>query len=223
MFTVSDLTTPVLYDFYRGSGAPIFRTYTPNSLRTSAPLYRIRSSRIKYKFVITRFIDCASFTWKNDTGIVEGSQEIIINLDFVNNNLDVNYSTETVRDVIVDGVTVSTNLVRSANTWIDSCTDSKRIDNYSIVNKVIIGGIVYDRFIGESSPVTLEQRFFEYQKNNNLIRIQTPDDTFYIGNQPMKVYGSAALGSDLSVLSEALEEYDTFTTNSGIQQGIYDF
>ena len=220
MFTVSGLTSPVLYDFYRGSGAPIFRTFIPNSLKTSAPLYRIRSNYIKYKFVITRTTDCAGLEWVSDN-VVQGSQEILINVDFTSETVSVRCGVELFEERTVNGETVTTDLIQSANTWLQNCMIARLIQNYSVVNKVMLGGIVFERFIGDSSPVSLDENFFEYQRENNIIRLQTPSDTLFVGNQPMKIYGSAALGSDLDISAGAVGSYDTFTTNTGIQQGVF--
>lgn len=223
MFTVSGLTSEPEVDFYRGTGAPTFRTFTPNSLRTSLPAYRIRSNRIRYKFVITRQTDCAGFLWTNPTNIIQGSQEITINIDFEGGNAtDVTCGDATVNSIEVNGKTVSTPLTQSANTWLETCTVARLIKNYSIINKVILGGITYEQFIGDSSPATLPERVFQFQKSSGTIRLQTPTETLYIGNQPIKIYGSAALGTALDIGVANPFVYNTILRNNGINQGIYE-
>lgn len=207
MFTVSGLPSTGPFDFYRGSGAPVFRTFQTATTRTSAPAWRIRSNAIRYKFVITRETDVSTFLWTNPTGTVIGSQEITIDITTFN---DIQCGSG---DAVV--------LKESGDTWINDSTIARLTNNYSVINKVIVGGIVFDRFIGDISPVTLPEGVFEYQRDAGTIRFQTPSDTLWIGDQPIKIYGSAALGTDLAVNTSSVTGINTVARTGGITQGIY--
>ena len=207
MFTVSGLPSTGPFDFYRGSGAPVFRTYQTSTTLTSAPLFRVRSNAIKYKYVVTRETDVGTFVWTNPTGVIQGNQEVTIDIgtftNLLNNGGDTNDLTE------------------SGDSWINSSTVARLVDNYSIINKITVGGIVFERFIGDISPTTLEPGFFEYQRETQTIRFQTPDDTLLIGNQPIKIWGSAALGSELDANEAAIAPYCSVVRNNGIVQGVF--
>ena len=209
MFTVSGLSSTGVFDFYRGSGAPVFRTFQTATTRNSAPAWRVRSNNIRYKFGITRETDGAAFLWKNPDGVL-GSQEITIDISFLNGN----------NDDLLSG-TESPELVESADTWINNTTIGRLVENYSVINKVTVGGIVFERFLGDLSPVTLPEGVFEYQRDSGTIRFQTPSDTLWVGDQPVKIWGSAALGSILDINTALPTNYDTIVRNNGIVQGIY--
>lgn len=207
MFTVSGLPNTGPFDFYRGTGAPIFRTFQTSTTRTSAPAWRVLSNLIRYKFVITRTVDVSTFLWTNPTGSVLGSQEITIDFNTF--------------ETLQCGSGSAVVLKESADGWINDTSIARLTNNYSIINKVMVGGIVFERFIGDLSPVTLPEGYFEYQKDAGTLRFQTPSDTLWLGNQPIKIYGSASLGAELDANTSDVVGLNTVIRSSGIEQGLY--
>ena len=239
MFTVQNLGATEINPFV--GGAPSFQVYSNGTRYYSPPIGRILSNDIGFRFIIANVPAESSQLWVNDTGVLSGSQEISIDLSFLlsgssggfGGNIKfsdpVNPKDSTFTGVFGTPVTISSTI--QLDNWQSYRWDSdtRNILRFCRIDKVILGSRSYSLAVineavdvdanGNEIFLALPAGKFYMHFSSSTLRLQTFDNVHYVGNQPLKVYGRASIGANLSIITPGSNPQVLIGRNNGINQG----